>query len=89
MVSDDNRNGGHRRGQPGVLILLLMEYGLGHDNNYYIRTFRCNVLILLLMEYGLGLKVCLLIKRQSNTGLNPSFNGIWSRTTREVAPVES
>ena len=51
MVSDDNRNGGHRRGQPGVLILLLMEYGLGQENKKFYIMEHFNVLILLLMEH--------------------------------------
>ena len=36
----------------GVLIIVLVEYGLWHYRIYYDHDF-CNVLILVLMEYGL------------------------------------
>ncbi len=37
-----------------VLILVLMEYGLGHDYDALHVAVGCTVLILVLMEYGLG-----------------------------------
>ena len=37
-----------------VLILVLMEYGLGHDGVTYEPAKVSTVLILVLMEYGLG-----------------------------------
>ena len=39
-----------------VLILVLMEYGLGHANDALDGTVPLHVLILVLMEYGLGLE---------------------------------
>ena len=61
-----------------VLILVLMEYGLGAYSD--IRSYRhCDVLILVLMEYGLRL-VTRLSSEMTWFRLNPCFNGIWSRT---------
>ena len=61
-----------------VLILVLMEYGLGRCWQR-LYCWRLLVLILVLMEYSLGLVstrlVALVIAR-----LNPCSNGIWSRT---------
>ena len=41
-----------------------------------------HVLILLLMEYGLGLIFTSREDANDYRSLNPSFNGIWSRTHR-------
>ena len=37
------------------------------------------VLILVIMEYGLGL-LKLFLEEKKSIGLNPCYNGIWSRT---------
>ena len=37
-----------------VLILVIMEYGLGHLKEEVGRAYIQNVLILVIMEYGLG-----------------------------------
>ena len=59
-----------------VLILVLMEDGLGLLNFLDYVIFR--VLILVLMEDGLGQES---VKRFfPSTSLNPCFNGRWSRT---------
>ncbi len=53
MVSDDAEQ--YPDGKPAeVLILVLMEYGLGHLLILCISSYLA-VLILVLMEYGLGL----------------------------------
>ncbi len=56
-----------------------MEYGLGRYLGRYIVRKPTAVLILLLMEYGLG-QVISIMDTLTFAGLNPSFNGIWSRT---------
>ena len=86
MVSDrgtreDTGNGG------GVLILVLMEYGLWRNND--VDDFKVTlVLILVLMEYGLWLKEFLGDKRRANVlilvlmeyGLWLGIRGRWSLT---------
>ena len=62
----------------GVLILVVMEYGLGQWGRNRIRRWR-SVLILVVMEYGLGLCSYRQIEDLA-TCLNPCCNGIWSRT---------
>ena len=46
----------------------------------YVEEEVAVVLILLLMEYGLGHTIAISITDHFMTCLNPSFNGIWSRT---------
>ena len=58
-----------------VLILVLMEYGLGDENIDLTEILK--VLILVLMEYGLG--VSRAPRDVVVLSLNPCFNGIWSR----------
>ena len=62
-----------------VLILVLMEYGLVQDGKKIYTYKEDIVLILVLMEYGL-----VLYEHEDAYlgwfGLNPCFNGIWSRT---------
>ena len=71
-----------------VLILVLMEYGLGPCRCHYLcRHFEC-VLILVLMEYGLGGLATMWHPARLSSSLNPCFNGIWSRTTKEVRMYE-
>ena len=53
MVSDKKIDGFVAREDP-VLILVLMEYGLGLHATQHIRCVLYHVLILVLMEYGLG-----------------------------------
>ena len=43
------------------------------------------VLILLLMEYGLGRSISVGGSQQNVSSLNPSFNGIWSRTIKYIS----
>ena len=52
MVSDGN--GYIHRFDIDVLILVLMEYGLGRSEHEPINQKHYDVLILVLMEYGLG-----------------------------------
>ena len=59
-----------------VLILVLMEDGLGRHPS--IVSGRHRVLILVLMEDGLGRHPPFTVHPSS--GLNPCFNGRWSRT---------
>ena len=47
------------------------------------------VLILLLMEYGLGHTMGMVVFVMTLRCLNPSFNGIWSRTLVSAYPVNS
>ena len=60
-----------------VLILVVVEYGLGQQLGCEFKEFK-SVLILVVVEYGLGLYnnlPCYLWGR-----LNPCCRGIWSRT---------
>ena len=52
MVSDDAES--VKEAKPLVLILVLMEYGLGHGEPEAKINPKGMVLILVLMEYGLG-----------------------------------
>ena len=60
-----------------VLILVVMEYGLGVFPKKMITT-QVNVLILVVMEYGLG-GSCSFCSVKCCCSLNPCCNGIWSR----------
>ena len=62
----------------GVLILVLMEYGLRglQVREHSVSCFR--VLILVLMEYGLRVISILSTTGRIEFSLNPCFNGIWS-----------
>ena len=61
-----------------VLILVLMEVGLGVKDSIVSRLKRTIVLILVLMEVGLGV-YHKLTKTQKCASLNPCFNGSRSR----------
>ena len=65
----------------GVLILILLEYGL---RLLLLRRkdWRCIVLILILLEYGLRLAKYL-AKAMMLLRLNPYSIGIWSATRME------
>ena len=68
-----------------VLILVLVEDGLGVS---YKDTFHGNftpVLILVLVEDGLGALRADVQMALSHTGLNPCFSGGWSRRSLETA----
>ena len=67
----------------GVLILVLMEYGLWliFDTN---ETTKWVVLILVLMEYGLWPKSYHWLVHWSRC-LNPCSNGIWSLTDETIS----
>ena len=81
MVSDKLQKARSKSGNV-VLILVLMEYGLGPSCGKGWGQVDC-VLILVLMEYGLGREKVLI--EVNGKGLNPCFNGIWSRTTGKVS----
>ena len=87
MVSDVSRENYHPNDDNGVLILVLMEYGLGqridanNSKSYYY------VLILVLMEYGLGLQqlpryrcklryVLILVLMEYGLGLNSGVTSL-------------
>ena len=60
-----------------VLILVVVEYGLGHLSATVSRDMK--VLILVVVEYGLG---HIPLSTDASVGsLNPCCSGIWSRTT--------
>ena len=87
MVSDNLRYG--MMAEDGVLILVIMEYGLGRSTKIYG-----------LMLFAISLNPCyngiwsrtnkILIIRRRWQSLNPCYNGIWSRTQsdsgRNVTP---
>ena len=79
MVSDPRSQEGTHRNAEGVLILVLMEYGLGQSLVGDAERLG-TVLILVLMEYGLGQSNTYCTPNQRRNCLNPCFNGIWSRT---------
>ena len=62
-----------------VLILVLMEYGLGPVPADLQRAHQRLVFILVLMEYGLE-DESRIVGHFWNLLLNPCSNGIWSRT---------
>ncbi len=64
--------------EKNVLILILMEHGLGQLLESSLGS-TAMVLILILMEHGLGHKKSEL-RTMLTTCLNPYFNGTWSRT---------
>ena len=66
----------------GVLILVLMEYGLWQAYKA-LKELVLSVLILVLMEYGLWLIVQEYLKVYYLC-LNPCSNGIWSLTKRKM-----
>ena len=77
MVSDDSVNE-QARSFEEVLILVLMEDGLGQALRMAKKSSKGFVLILVLMEDGLGQSFDNNI--QEFLSLNPCFNGRWSRT---------
>ena len=77
MVSDSLSRGEDLLGL-WVLILVLMEDGLGLFQRFHLLMKMIHVLILVLMEDGLGPKLYFTCGAVS--GLNPCFNGRWSRT---------
>ena len=79
MVSDICSLLFDREGVDMVLILVLMEYGLGRSHRGVGRGLSSLVLILVLMEYGLG-RDLRGVEGRNLLCLNPCFNGIWSRT---------
>ena len=76
MVSDIKKYKGYGD-EWDVLILVIMEYGLGHEKEL-MNLIPEGVLILVIMEYGLGRFLEFLWS--GGMGLNPCYNGIWSRT---------
>ena len=70
-----------------VLILVLVEDGLGGDKGGFIEH-EANVLILVLVEDGLGAPA---YPPGSNSweGLNPCFSGGWSRSPSTTYPPGS
>ena len=65
-------------GHPYVLILVLVEDGLGEKVRSYMRI-GVLVLILVLVEDGLGGSTTALHSRAKGARLNPCFSGGWSR----------
>ena len=63
----------------GVLILILLEYGLRQNGDKNISYSSFIVLILILLEYGLRLLTAKTLK-EDILGLNPYSTGIWSAT---------
>ena len=61
-----------------VLILVLVEDGLGGTKRILLYAIMHTVLILVLVEDGLGGKAASLCEAYLN-GLNPCFSGGWSR----------
>ena len=84
MVSDEDVSR-PTNGHFWVLILVLMEYGLGRCQREDVKNGG-RVLILVLMEYGLGPQKFAFSNSQKHR-LNPCFSGIWSRT-RTLTPEE-
>ena len=70
------RSSGISRG--GVLILVLVDVGLGRVKNAVERIVR--VLILVLVDVGLGHATSVSLASSVASGLNPCFSGCWSRT---------
>ena len=86
MVSDRQVHGGDMM-MKYVLILVLMEYGLGQRRQYLFCRVT-SVLILVLMEYGLGPDSWQYVADQLHS-LNPCFNGIWSRTANNEQIIKT
>ena len=87
MVSDKEK-APLKKMRNNVLILVLMEYGLGPEFSALHPDVYKDVLILVLMEYGLGQHV-VDSYNFSISSLNPCFNGIWSRTKEIEMLVKS
>ena len=60
-----------------VLILVLLEYGLGVRSTQDPIGGHWKVLILVLLEYGLGVEDKEVLKVHIVYSLNPCFVGIW------------
>ena len=73
----------HIDGRGPVLILVLVDVGLGLLEKADINFQEKVVLILVLVDVGLGLIVGNL-KYPALTSLNPCFSGCWSRTHDKV-----
>ena len=74
-VSGGGREGVRHFG--GVLILVLVEYGLWAKSLSW-ETTASAVLILVLVEYGLWDYLCRKYRKTPRPCLNPCFSGIWS-----------
>ncbi len=66
MVSDSAQEWKKANFKPEVLILVLMEYGLGRGNGSTHMKEIWFVLILVLMEYGLGPLKALKVAKESS-----------------------
>ena len=62
-----------------VLILVLVEDGLGVGETLWVEIVFCTVLILVLVEDGLGDRCPSVLTNFNADGLNPCFSGGWSR----------
>ena len=62
-----------------VLILVVMEYGLGRCTMTMTKTKKSIVLILVVMEYGLCADISRVVQF-TKSYLNPCFSGRWSLT---------
>ena len=78
-VSGGGREGVRHFG--GVLILVLVEYGLWAKSLSW-ETTASAVLILVLVEYGLWDYLCRKYRKTPRPCLNPCFSGIWSVSWR-------
>ena len=63
-----------------VLILVLVDVGLGLSDEEVKALGLDRVLILVLVDVGLGRGKTVSIEVNSREGLNPCFSGCWSRT---------
>ena len=63
-----------------VLILVLVEDGLGGKGLLFNPALVAHVLILVLVEDGLGELEDKYVFLSENVGLNPCFSGGWSRS---------
>ena len=63
-----------------VLILVLVDVGLGQNMKTKAELIKEVVLILVLVDVGLGLLHTGAVSIKNTNGLNPCFSGCWSRT---------
>ena len=71
-----------QRARPSVLILVLVDVGLGHSALISADALTTVVLILVLVDVGLGHCGEVRFTRIRGGCLNPCFSGCWSRTCK-------
>ena len=77
-----------KRSYDSVLILVLVEDGLGDNRQSNNTRMHMAVLILVLVEDGLGVITEIDYRDEILSGLNPCFGGRWSRSLKSLVCTE-